>query len=376
MLRVFACGFVLALAASVSVAQDKRPRPSVVYAEEFNSGADPVGWTHRTVVTAPNQRSFLGEFANDTVKLTLRDLKKHDFVRVSLDLLILRSWDGTMKTTSDGTLAIGPDLWIASVENGPELLRAAFSNGDAQGTRRIQSYPGLIGERTLPRHGAVENNTLGYGSDSVYRLELIFPHQGAELTLCFRGEGLQDGMDETWGLDNFMVEALEAGDIAQLGPLEIARLTEQVTGNDLDKAQAAQWKLIGQGQRIVPILREIAGRPDGIDAARRQSVEQLLGLLDSEEYARRERATFELRNLMPDIAPLLEEARRKGGSPERCQRIEALLAIGREVGIDADARRRARIQRVLDILNPPVPGATTRQSARQEPGAAAGWPAR
>lgn len=364
MLRVMFCAVVIALAASAAMPQDTRPRTSLVYSERFDQGTSPVRWTHRTVIATPSHRSFLGEFANDTVKLTLPNLKKHDFIRVSMELLILRSWDGTMTTTSDGMLAIGPDIWIASVENGPELLRAAFSNGDARGTRRIQSYPGLIGERTLPRHGASENDTLGYGSDSVYHLELIFPHQGADLTLCFRGEGLQDGMDETWGIDNVHVEALEAVAIAPLTPEQIARVAEKLIGHDLEKAQGAQWELVGQGQRVVPILKEIAGRPGGIDPHRRQRIEELILLLDSDEYAQREQATSELRDMMPGIASLLQEARKQGGSAEFCQRLDALLAIGRDAGLDADARRRARIQRVLDILTPPAPVAATRQSGR------------
>ncbi|MCP3141476.1 Vgb family protein [Pyxidicoccus xibeiensis] len=179
-----------------------------VYDETFGRGAGPE-WSHRRVSRTPKGgRQFLGPFSQQEVTLRLDDLPAHDEVEVSLDLFVLKSWDGNDATK-------GPDRWVASVDGGRVLLDATFSNDAAPyDARYSQSYPGPYPGGSYPGlTGAEERGTLGYpdesgyGSkgDSLHRLTFTFRHTGGELTLRFadppRGEA-----NEQWGVDSVSVK--------------------------------------------------------------------------------------------------------------------------------------------------------------------------
>src|SRR5215470_94662 len=87
-----------------------------------------------STVESPNgKQRFLGEFGgsaivsappydpqhfvrmDETVTLTLRDLRSHTLATVAFDLYILKSWDGNNTN-------YGPDRWSLSVQDGPALL--------------------------------------------------------------------------------------------------------------------------------------------------------------------------------------------------------------------------------------------------------------
>jgi uncharacterized protein (TIGR03437 family) len=172
-------------------------------------------------VTSPNVRqSFLGEFGgpvlvagppydpqhfvrvDETVTLTLRDLKPHTFVTVSFDLYVLKSWDGNNQT-------YGPDRWTLRVQGGQTLLDSTFSNNPKTGTDLSQqNYPVA---NSLQQSGATSVNTLGYTfyGDSIYHFSFNFPHAEDTLVLnfsssLFEGKGTDD---ESWGLDNVRVSS-------------------------------------------------------------------------------------------------------------------------------------------------------------------------
>ncbi len=179
-----------------------------VYDENFGRGAGPE-WSHRTVSRTPKAgRQFLGPFSQQEVTLSLEDLPAHDEVTVSLDLFVLKSWDG-----SDATK--GPDRWVASVDGGRVLLDATFSNDKAPyDSRYSQSYPGPYPGGSHPGlTGAESKGTLGYrdesgyGSvgDSIYRLSFTFRHSGGTLTLRFADPSRAEA-NEQWGLDSVSVE--------------------------------------------------------------------------------------------------------------------------------------------------------------------------
>lgn len=179
----------------------------VVYKNDFQRqvGGE---WSKATVDTTPTGgRRFLGQFGNETVTLSLSGLSAHDTVAVSLDLLIMDSWDGNQPT-------VGPDIWDLGVQGGAILLHTSFANFDTAGFR--QAYPDTYpGGDHLARTGAAENNTLGYpmGGDSVYHLRFTFPHSAKSLVLkftgdCATGPGLTAKTDESWGLDNIEVRTM------------------------------------------------------------------------------------------------------------------------------------------------------------------------
>ena len=195
-----------------------------VYRQDFERSAGPE-WNRRQTSTTPSGRGFLGEFGNETVTLNLQDLPDHQWVHVTFDLYIIRSWDGNQSSYSAelmklraaaGESAVGPDEWMFELD-GTSLLHTTFSNWDGAGG--TQAYPDSYPEgKNPPRSGAAETGTLGYsfgpieGQDSVYRLTFSVPHSGGDLRLDFSAMGLQPLEDESWGLDNVTV-TLSAGPV-------------------------------------------------------------------------------------------------------------------------------------------------------------------
>lgn len=183
-----------------------RPDGQVVYVNDFE-GILGVEWSHTATDRTPTGKTFHGQFANETVRLTLSDLPPHTAVTVAFDLFIIRSWDGNSETW-------GPDVWDLSVDGGPTLFHTTFSYGGEQ------AYPDAYPGGAHPaRTGAAETNTLGYSfvyaretlqADSVYHLQVTFPHDARSLVLNFSGSGLQHLADESWGLDNLMVSVTPA----------------------------------------------------------------------------------------------------------------------------------------------------------------------
>jgi hypothetical protein len=222
---------------------------ATVYMNDFQTAVG-AGWSSADntigITQAPNDdfvRPFLGEFSNGTVSLSLTDLPEHVTTTVSFSLYLIRSWDGNDTTVVNDPL--GQDIWSLGVAGGgPPLLSATFSNGNLAG----QSYHGqfsLPGTQPscsayaswtgppgshAPLSGANECFSLGYtfsypqgyvypdghtctdpegcpeAMDSVYNLSFTFAHNASDLALNFSAAGLQGLADESWGLDNVMVQ--------------------------------------------------------------------------------------------------------------------------------------------------------------------------
>ncbi|MHC1766694.1 MAG: hypothetical protein AB9869_20710 [Verrucomicrobiia bacterium] len=202
-------------------------RPSY-YAADFEGVVGPEWSSQQTDLTPAGNRRFLGQFGNDTVSLSLRNLPAHQAVTIGFDLFVIQSWD------SDGNGG-GPDVWDLRVTSGPALLHTTFSNtGGPEGFRNNhQAFPGNFPDEVHPaRSGALENNSLGYGiyGDAVYHLTFTFPHTADAVTLNFSGQGLQSLGDESWGLDNVRVDLLPAGDTSPVLILQPHELSA-VLGN-------------------------------------------------------------------------------------------------------------------------------------------------
>jgi hypothetical protein len=162
-------------------------------------------WSHPATELTPNGRygRFLGQFGNDTVRLTLTGLPRHNGGLITIRLFIIRSWDGNSQ----------PDLWEFGLTGSGPLLRTTFDNHDPAPGRDRQSYPGSYPSDYPARTGALENNSLGYWDgvqgmewgDAVYRFSRTFAHQGSTMEITFQGSGLQQLFDESWGLDDVSV---------------------------------------------------------------------------------------------------------------------------------------------------------------------------
>ena len=173
------------------------PTPPVIYFNDFNADVGSE-WSSTYRSTTPvGNRKFLGVFSNNNVQLTLPPYPEGEVI-VNFDLFILRSWDG------NGNYDPGPDYFTLQGD-GQNILHTTFSNGF--GTN--QSYPGNYRSNYPTRHGAVENNTLGYGTggwgDSVYTISKSFHHSSGNILVNFIGSHLQGWRDEGWGLDNVRI---------------------------------------------------------------------------------------------------------------------------------------------------------------------------
>ena len=175
-----------------------RASPSSIYFNDFETKVGPQ-WSKTSTDTTPRgDRKFLGQFGNETVTLTLKDLPPHAKAKLSFDLFVIQSWDGN-------DTPFGPDIWDLRVRDGPTLLHTTFSKGERQ------AYPSSYPDGDYaPRTWAAEKNMLGYSfyGDAVYNLSFTFPHSANSLVIDFSASGLQTLSDESWGLDNVKVSLI------------------------------------------------------------------------------------------------------------------------------------------------------------------------
>lgn len=181
----------------------------IVYQNNFEIAAG-APWSKTRLQKAPAGTQFLGDFSNETVRLSLSGLPAHTSAQVIFDLYLLRSWDGNQTVLTDAggkTITIGPDTWqLHLVEAGP-LLHTTFSNWPYS----QQTYPGSLPSRNFPAlSGAWKINQLGFlyqgqPMDAVYRLTFTIPHTLPTLALDFSAAGLQEITDESWGIDNITI---------------------------------------------------------------------------------------------------------------------------------------------------------------------------
>ncbi len=323
--------------------------PTVVYRNDFEHPAGPE-WSQRRIERAPQGgQQFLGKFWNGRVTLKLADLPEHAMVRVTLDLYVLLSWDGSPNAYH------GPDVWSCSVEGGPTLLRASFAN---IGSGPYQSFPYdyLCGPLQKTQTGALAVGTLGYehsgpapDNDSIYRLTLTFPHAGPDLTLAFATEGLNGADDELWGLDNVQVELLPPPPPPRGERLH--ELWDRLADADPMASLQAQWDLTAAGEQVVAFLADrLHQSPPAADAPR---VRTLLAELDSDQWRVRDDASRALAAMGSAVAPVLREHLEDGDLPVEVQaRVQAVLeTLGKRAV--PEACRRYRAMRILSILRTP-----------------------
>lgn len=101
-------------------------------------------------------------------------------------------------------------------------------------------------------------------------------------------------------------------------------LVDDLAGADPARAFAAVWALAGRPAEAIPRLSEVL-RPDPA-AADRDRIERMIGDLDDDDYAVRERASRALEALGEASEALLREVENSGNaSPELRVRVEGLL---------------------------------------------------
>lgn len=160
----------------------------------------------QTEVT-PTGRTFLGQFGQQEVTLSLNNVPVHDSLLLSFDLFVIRTWDGS--STVDG-----PDEFDIAEASGFRYV-TTFSNQLVN--TRNQAYPDMgLGSTHSAYTGSAEINSLGYyrndipnaPMDAVYHVVVSIPHTGGNVYLNFIGN-LHDGnptmSNESWGLENVQI---------------------------------------------------------------------------------------------------------------------------------------------------------------------------
>jgi hypothetical protein len=341
---------------------------TVVYSNDFEVGsAAGKEWSSEKYDETPrDNRRFLGGFTTDRVTLKVDKLPRHAFVRVSVSLYVMATWDGNAVLSDRGD-RVGPDVWRMTLGEGAAertLVDATFSNFDFESrsvTRAAmtQSYPSVLrGESYPAKTGAAERDALGFewtfndGSthavDAVYRMTFTVPHEAAELVLAFQGaEGLRPAEDECWGLDDVKVEALEAGEVKPPAADEMRRLWEAVGGHDIVAEADAYWRMVAGADETAKFLRARV-RPAGVD---RRAFGRLVRQLDADDFAGRERATEGLRAMGPAAEDLLRDAAAHATSAEAKIRLEAALkGLAKTAPNDPEARRHAIAMKLLRTI--------------------------
>jgi hypothetical protein len=172
-------------------------------------------------------------------------------------------------------------------------------------------------------------------------------HQSAVTSLAFSPDGT---LLASGGTDRFAMTWDVTGRLTGGRPRPADLTAEKLNGlwtdlADADAARAyrAEQALFGAGERAVALLKERLRPAAAADAKR---IDRLLGDLDSDDFALREKATKELDELGDSAEPALRKVLARKPSAEVRQRAEALLEK-----LDlARSPERMRGVRALDVL--------------------------
>ncbi len=160
--------------------------------------------------------TIAGNYHNEEVAVTIPDLPPHDYLKVTIDILIHDSWDGN----PDDGLA-GPDFWYMGVDNA-EVFRTTFSNSPCESTYCLyQSYPNDYFRQNIPKSGAVRTNMPGlclFGAfpnyTTRYSVSKLIPHSNSNAKIYMGAELLAENSpdpicDESWSIANVEIVAIQ-----------------------------------------------------------------------------------------------------------------------------------------------------------------------
>lgn len=345
--------------ASFAPASSRADTPSsdrkLVYFSDFG---DTPGeeWSKTQTAITPTGRKFLGHFAGEVVKLSLKKLPSHTYLRLSFDLFAIKTWDGSSPIWGSST-------WALNIVGGPVLLYTSFGNCGFFTDNNEQAFPDSFPSAIHPAWtGADEKQTLGYvcswggpdrtfKCDAVYKFDLAFPHDGNTVTLqfaAFKGEPLKN---ESWGLANVRVEALTEAPGKNLSAKEMDALWDDLAGEDPMRAFRATWAFVAAGEKAVAFVREKIV-PAKADAA---ETKRLIRDLDDPAWKVRDAATERLRKLGVSAAVELREAIVEVKSEEARNRLLDLIAAIPDApvhlkGDTPEHRENLRLDRALQAM--------------------------
>jgi len=164
---------------------------SIIYETDFESGAG-AEWSSSSVSSAGVFTSFAGRYGNSALTLGLGTNAGADYT-VTFDLYLFDSWDGDHKSW-------GSDRFGVMID-GQTIFQESFSNF----LDRPDWAPSYAG---LPDEGG-SNLAFSSWDDSIYRnMQFSFSAAGDATEVSFFATGLQGLNDESWGLDNVVVQTV------------------------------------------------------------------------------------------------------------------------------------------------------------------------
>lgn len=157
-----------------------------------------------------------GYYHNEEVSVDIKNLPAHDYLKVTIDLLIHDSWDGN----SDDGLG-GPDFWYMGYDN-EEVFRTTFSNSPCASTFCLyQSYPNDYFRQNIPKSESVRTNLPGrcifaslQNYTTRYSISKLIPHSNPNVKIYMGAElvGLTSAdpiCDESWSIANIEIVAIQ-----------------------------------------------------------------------------------------------------------------------------------------------------------------------
>jgi hypothetical protein len=340
----------------------------------FHAQAEPgiarLTYSSEEIATTPvGGVKFHGQFSNETLTITADKLPAHDFLEFSCDLLILHTWDGSVLPESQarGAEPNGPDYLRLGLRNGPTLLYTTFSNlPDEPGwlpEGRFQNYPSQVpGDRLACQTGAASTGTLGYQfpwakipshapMDATYKLKFIVPHKDAAAAFEFTGMGLQNIMDESWGVTNVQVRTLAAADVKKPDAFDITNAFRDAL-DPQSKNQPEAFNLLVRGMDTTADWLAKNVEPKPIDGPKVAQLLKDFALGDAQPDLRSS-AERQLQAMGPIVEPYLRDARKTADAEFRFRIDRVLKFFGVHTIEDASLRRILLADRVLEVIGTP-----------------------
>ena len=314
-----AVAFTLSCFFDLAKAQEK-PVHTTVYKNDFEKKIDRARWSTTKFGKALGD-GYIGPFISyDWASLNVPRLGPHKFVRVRARLIVARSLDGTHPK-------YGPDNWAIGADGSGVIFLTSFGispEGKVQDRGATQSFPDEFPvSGHPPMTGAVAKNSLGFktrapesaNADSTYDLDLVFPHDRANLDLYFFTFFDPQQTDETWAISNIEIETISGPELRTQD--ELAQLWKDLSGKDPLAAHRAVWKLAASGEAgLAYVEKQIENRKNqGKDPKLKEKFAAQLAGLDSAEFVERAAARSAILKLGADAIPLIEAAAKKRGTP-------------------------------------------------------------
>ncbi|WP_111669122.1 hypothetical protein [Algoriphagus litoralis] len=213
--RVLLRGLVLfGLLGIVSSCLPTVENEQVVYSNNF-SDLDLQGFENARLFIFQND-TVSGFYHNEEVALTVQDLPSHNFLKVTIEILVHDSWDGN----PDDGLG-GPDFWYMGYDNS-EVFRTTFSNSPCESTYCLrQSYPNDYFRQNDPKSGATQTNLPGlclFGAfrnyTTRYSVSKLISHSNPTVRIYTGAELLATNSpdpvcDESWSIAKIEVVAIQ-----------------------------------------------------------------------------------------------------------------------------------------------------------------------